>query len=217
MGLPFVIVEGPILVVDEQGNIVRVYKPTNGPNRISALSGLVGLNADGSEQTLVGAAGDRLKVEVVLAPGGNIIPTLGTGLKYEDMNSSNGGINRGTSVGSTFTTLYNKTGDGILLGFLVTLEKPDENWFLRLILDGVDVFGATGVSLQDLRDKDIYGYNSDPGKPLPEWIGFDIRENTLRYEGPNNLPLRYLSSVEIQLRKTGGAKKFRAGLVTRTG
>lgn len=155
----------------------------------------------------------RVRAEVVF-PSGNVIPTVGTDLKYEEMNATFGGVARNTNIGSTFTTIYEQTGEGILIGFLITLESiTASEWFIKLEVDNTLVFE---LSIIDLIDKDIFGFDEDTTKNIPEWLGIDIRDNTFRYEGPNDLPLSYNNNIKIQIRKTNGDKRFRAGLLSRT-
>ena len=183
MGLPFIIVEGAILITDENGRIAEITDTK------------------------------RLKVEAELAEDGNIIPTLGTNLRYEEMNQKA----RGSTINNTWHLLHDiPNAAGILIGFLITVEDVTKEWRVRLVIDGVEVFGSNGISFKDLQNKNIFGFDRSPRDVTLEWLGFEIRENTFRYEGPVNLPLKYKDSIKIYLKKVDGNKKFRAGLLSRT-
>ena len=133
-------------------------------------------------------------------------------LRYEDIGPSTGGLARGTAVGGTFTTLYNVSGSGNFFGFLLNLENVDD-WVLRLIIDGTDVFnGSSGLDLDDVKNN--YDYEATNDAPLFHLGLGRIKNNVFRYEGRNGIPLRYSSSIEIKA--TGSGKKFEYGLAVRT-
>jgi hypothetical protein len=222
MAIPFTVVSGAVLIADTTGKTVDMIDSDGIRMKTEAKI----LGADGLQQMDVidTSSGKRAKVETIFSPDGLIIPTLGNDLLYEDMNVANGGVARDTTIGNVWTTIYEKTSldDGILMGFLVTVEQVTQDWRVRLLIDGKEVFGdaTDGISLVDLQDQQIYGFDINPNNSVPEFLGFLIRNNTLRWEGPNDLPIRIdsaIGSIEILLRKApgGGNKKFRAGLVTR--
>lgn len=147
--------------------------------------------------------------------------SLDTNLYYEDMNIANNGIARDTQVVNAWTRLFGYTGDGLLLGFLVTLERLEEedplkSWAIRLIVDGIEIFGATGMLMSDLQDLDLYNFNRDITKGIPNGFGFSIRNKTLKFESPSNLLISYKTNVEIYVKKISDFKNFRAGLAILT-
>lgn len=180
-----------------------------------------------SDGTLIGNSGDKLKVTNTPASGSDIIPSLGTNLYYDDMNTNSGGVARGTLITNSWTKIYDSTlaptagTSGLMTSFILTLEKieddnPAKSWVVRMVVDGVEVFGSNGILSTDLINKDIYGFIVDPNKSIPEWSGFSVRESSLKWEGPINLPIKYSSGVQIYLKKLSDNKVFRAGLVTLT-
>ena len=222
MGIPFTVVSGGVLITDTTGKTVDMVDSDG--IRMKTQAKILG--ADGTEMMDVidTSSGKRAKVETIFSPDGLIIPTLGNELIYEDMNVANGGVARGTTVTNAWTTVYKKTGlaDGIFMGFLVTVENITQDWRIRMLIDGQEVFGDAieGISFEDLQDDQIYGFDINSNNNVPEFLGFLIRNNSLRWEGPNDLPIRIngtVGSVEILLRKApgGGNKKFRAGLAVR--
>ena len=222
MGIPFTVVSGAVLITDTTGKTVDMVDSDG--IRMKTQAKILG--ADGTEMMDVvdTSSGKRAKVEIIYSPDGLIIPTLGNQLLYEDMNVTNGGVARGTTIGNAWTTIYEKTSltDGIFMGFLVTVENIHQDWHIRLLIDGQEVFGdaTDGISFEDLQDDQIYGFDINPNNNVPEFVGFLIRNNSLRWEGPNDLPIRIdgtVGSVEILIKKApgGGNKKFRAGLAIR--
>lgn len=193
MGLPFVIVEGSIVIVGTTGIIADVVTTTSG---------------------------NRLKVETIFSPDGLVIPTIGNNLIFDDFNVANGGVARNTTISTGWTKVYEKTGlaAGLFQGFLVTVENINQDWDVRLVVDGVEVFGANGLSITDVRDDQLYGYDENFSSFVPEFLGIQVRKNTFRFEGPNDYPIRIpgpTSSIAVYLRKNDGDKKFFAGLGVR--
>jgi hypothetical protein len=161
-------------------------------------------------------------VPVKLYGNGKVVPTLGNNLFYDDMNVTNGGVARGSTIGSSFTDVYNKThaNGGVVIGFTINLENMSDPvgqaWFIRLIVDGVDLFnGSTGLSIGEMLDPTIYEFTTDPTKNA-EWIGFSFKDKSVRWEGPMDLPITYASNITIKLRKQSSSKTFFAGLVNLT-
>jgi len=137
---------------------------------------------------------------------------------YCDMNVANGGIARDTNVGPTWTRLYQYIGSGLLIGFLINF-KDQLNWDVRLVIDGNEIFGLSGINTNDLGQSTLYGYefSTSANAGRLHFLGLDLGRHTIRWEGPMDRPMAYNSSVEIYLKKAdGGAKSFRAGLVNLT-
>jgi len=156
-------------------------------------------------------------IQMALAPGGKIIPTLGTNLFYDDMNPSNGGISRGTVVtNDVWTRIYSYSGGGgLLLGIRVTLESlisAGKNWWVRLVVDGVEVFGPSGFDMVDVGTITRYGWAADASKLVQTWGGINLANNTFLWDSPNDKPITYNSSVEVYVMHTGDNRKFLAGL-----
>lgn len=147
-----------------------------------------------------------------LIPPGSVgpVPALAPDWKYLDMNPTTGGVNRGTNIGSSWRTLFNLSGAGLLFGFLVTVQSGFNNWFIRLIVDGNELFTTTGLPLEDVEDSDKYGWEKDKEDAL-NFLGINIIEDTFRWE--DRYPTSFSQSVQILARRTGGSKDFKAGLV----
>jgi len=136
-------------------------------------------------------------------------------LRYEDMNASTGGVARGTSIGTTFTSIYSYSGQGNFLGFIVNLEKPDEDWYIRIVVDGEEITGSAGILTSDILDKDIYGFQQSGGKVFgPGAAGIKVAEKAISFDFPQAIP--YSSSVQMLVRRASGSKDFRAGLAILT-
>lgn len=136
-------------------------------------------------------------------------------LRYVDMNENNGGIPRDTKItDSNFSTVFKYNGKGILSRFVIKVDDIDD-WFLRLIIDGEDIFedpsgssGTNGISTDDIMDEyeledddhQIFGLSAD-------------NKRSIIFIAPNE-GIRYESSVEIQLKSDNSSQEdFRAGLV----
>ena len=170
-----------------------------------------------TDGTQIGNEGDCLKTEVCNPddfPGDNGDDDADS-LRYEDIGPSTGGVSRGTSVSSSgWTTLYNQSGSGKLIGFTLGLEDADD-WFIRLLIDGTDIFnGTTGLYLDDFDDDDVYGYNEFPD--AVNNLGFAFQSDRIfRYSTPPGIG-KYSSSIEIRAKTDGGSEDFRGGLLVRT-
>ena len=68
MAIPFVIIEGSVLIVDQNGELLDLVTTTSGVNRVPVQSVLFGVNSDGSLQNPIGSNNDALKIAI---QGGN--------------------------------------------------------------------------------------------------------------------------------------------------
>ena len=165
-----------------------------------------------TDSTLIGNTGDRLKVDAGTGP------SLGANIRYDDMNATNGGVARGTLIGTaSWTTIYSYSGTGLLVGWLAALENFDnEGFFIRLVVDGQQLYGTNGISTLDLTNKDIYLWEKKAfqDQVVPFFLGFSIAEKGLRWQAPVGLPVKFSSTISIQVKKiAGNSKAFQAGLV----
>jgi len=167
-----------------------------------------------TDGTSIGNTGDRLKVDAQITSSAGGILSWDTDVRYEDLNTSVGGIARGTSVGSSFTDVYNQTGSGYLTGFLITLESAFDKWEIRLTVDSNVIFT---INTDDIENANIYGFDKGGDDDLRTVLGFSIHSNTLRWTPPLKNPVSYATSIQLEIRYVkGGSKKFRAGLLART-
>ena len=176
-------------------------------------------NEDGIviDAVIDGEGTKRLAVNANLkAPVESSIDYWGSNMCYEDMNVSTGGIARRTTVGSTWTRVYRYLGSGQLIGFLVTLDDAD-SWAIRLVVDGNEIFcGANGILTEDLAETNLYGFqfSTSANASRLHFLGLDLGDKTIRWEGPMDYPMKYSSSVEIYIKRDSSlSKKFLAGLV----
>lgn len=155
---------------------------------------------------------------LTLLPPGSVgpVPALKPNLIYEDLGPSVGGVSRDTNIGTSFTNVYSVNGAGLFFGFLLTLENMEDDWFIRLIIDGNEIFGSSGISTKDLEKNDRYGYDKGGDDDGPFMLGFDIHDKTVRWQGIMDYPIAYESTVEIKIRYKSSSKKFKAGLAART-
>lgn len=174
-----------------------------------------------SDGTLIGNVGDRMKVdaEVTIIPSSGTIPTVGSKLRYDDMNASTGGIARGTTINTgVWTKIYEYLGSGIVTSCLINHEDK-KNWRIRLQVDGEEIFGANGILTSDLVSDTAYNLD-DTGSPLSPNegnFGLSLEEHDrFVWVCPTGFPVRYSTSVRWYLYRVGGAKKFNAGLIILT-
>lgn len=134
------------------------------------------------------------------------------GRLYEDMNASTGGVNRGTNVGTSYTTVYSFSGSGLFYGFLLTLQDDVDEHIYRLRFDGTTCFEIDGEDLDS-----ISRYNIDRiSDQLYEGLGITVINNTFQFVAQLQ-PIIFLTSVDIAVRRNqSGSGDFRAGLVVRS-
>lgn len=161
----------------------------------------------------------RIKVDTVVTPTSGSVPSVNSKIRYEDMNATTGGVARETLVGGTFTQIYSHTGSGLLLGTVVNLENKDK-WYVRIVVDGEEIFGASGIFTGDLVSNDAYDLD-DGGSPLSASegrLGISMEEHDrFVWTATLNFPIRYTSSLKIYIRRSdASSKKFKAGLVILT-
>lgn len=173
----------------------------------------------GTDNTAIGNVGDRLKVDTIITPGTGTIPSVNKNLRYEDMNATTGGIARTTLVGASFVQVYSYSGSGILISVLCNLENKDK-WYVRLVIDGEEIFGAAGIFTGDLIADDAYDLDGG-GSPLSSnegRIGVSMEEHDrFVWTAPSSFPIRYQSSVKVFIKRSDAStKKFYAGLAVLT-
>lgn len=161
-----------------------------------------------------------------LQVGTAITAITGTGsysnkLRYVDMNASNGGIARGTSVtNAAFVDVFSYSGSGYLVSFSITLETGAD-WDIRLVVDSNEIFlSSSGIPMNDLTSDNVHDMDGS-GKSINENfadMGFYIGAHDIfRWSSPR-IPIKYTTSVVVKVKRSGAtaAKLFRAGLVCLT-
>lgn len=174
-------------------------------------------DTDKVEVTTAGAAHVNLRNAAGTEIGTSTTPIynrpvyLGSKVRYDDMNVANGGTARGTSISTTYVTLYNYSGSGQLFSFLVTFEGNlvgADIFIVKLEIDGVTNFE---ISTDDLGTQQLYNLGTAGAEAT---MGFSSANNTVRFTAPGGLGLQYNSSVKISIKKTVATTKlFRAGAV----
>ncbi len=166
-----------------------------------------------TDGTKIGNTGDKLKVETSVPTGATSIPSISK-LAYDDMNATNGGVARGTSINTTYTTIYSRSGAGYIFGFTVSFEGNiigADEFILKFTVDSLVV---AEISTADIGTNAIYAAGSDLDALM--W-GFQVASNNIVFKTPGSGGLRYNSTVQIQIKKASGSnKQFRAGIIALT-
>ena len=118
-------------------------------------------------------------------------------------------VPRNTSFTSslTFTSVYNYAGNGFFYGFLINLEDANNDWYIRLNIDGYyPLFGSVGLLTSDMQAQNIYNL-TDIGMSSPLSIG--RHENAIRLD--LRYPIKYSNNVTLGIRRSGTTKRFFAG------
>lgn len=187
----------------------------NSKNRLATDTTIKG----GTTDTKIGNVGDRLKVDAQVTLAGGATQSYTPKLRYNDMNATTGSLARGVSVtaASGWNRVYTYNGSGLLSGFIISLESKDD-WAIRLVIDGEELFGANGFLSTDLHTDSIYDSDTS-GRSVPE-LDQDLgvywgAHDRFMWASPLLIPTSYTSSVNIYIRRTTGAssKKFQAGYV----
>jgi len=159
---------------------------------------------------------DRLRVDSAISPIVNErLASWDKKFTYDDMNFANGGVTRSTVVDAlTYSTLYSYVGSGLVSGFLVTLEKLDDDWLISLEIDGNLIFGPNGISTKDMDKSSRYNFDANK-EVLDPAMGFDMQKDTFRWMGMLGKPMKFDTLIEIKAKRNTGlaSKKFKAGLI----
>lgn len=163
----------------------------------------------GTDGTIIGNVGDRLKVDAVSNQSWK------NTLIYEDM-IANSGVARDTIItDAAWVTVYSYSGAGKLSGFTITLETSELDWQIRLVVDGNEILGGVnGLFSEELEKNDRYGFDADTARNLCTDLGINFRNDAIRFTFPH-FPIGFSSSVSVRIKRVTGAatKKFKSGLV----
>lgn len=143
--------------------------------------------------------------------GGAPIPAANSKLRIVDMNATTGGVARGTSISTTYVTLFQYNGSGLLFGWLITCASFSSNWQVQCTIDGVDLFEGGGILTSDMYSNSVY--NIDSTSARESFVGLAVLNNSMRFECPRLAPILYASSVVIKARRVTTNQNFNAGLV----
>lgn len=165
-----------------------------------------------TDSTQIGNMGDALKV--TYAGSNNSNTTFWSKyLRYDDMNASNGGVARGTTIsGEGYTTVYSYNGYGYISGLVLNVETFS-GWTFRLQVDSNTIFEFVDT---DLTTDTLYDMDDATDANQAE-IGISkSSHDRFVWHSPLNIPLQYSSNVTVSVKRSGGAKKFQAGLIILT-
>ena len=151
------------------------------------------------------------------AGGGSVVPSSSSRTRYADMNTTQGGVARGTNItSSAWVTTFNYSGTGLFYGFILNLQNLVTGWLVKITIDTNLIFEMPGLdgSLKsdDLDLATVYNFNSG-GQWEDSFVGFEIRQDTLRFTPI--FPLTYVQNVRIEIRRDAGAlnKNFQSGIM----
>jgi len=175
----------------------------------SALKGLMKI-LGATTSTEIGNVGDSLKVSANIS-NNDFVKSWNKKLRYQDMNSSTNGIARNTSLsGGTWTQIFQYAGSGFLSGMIINIETFATGWSFRLTVDDEVLFTLPDGDLANdtLYDvDDVTDFNQG-------FLGISKgSHDRFIWHPPLFSPLYYGSSVKVEIKKDGGAKKFQAGLI----
>lgn len=137
-------------------------------------------------------------------------------LRVLDMNVSNGGVARGTSItNSAWVDVYSYTGSGYLAGFILNLETFID-WLVRLTIDGQEIIiSSDGIISDEITADTIYDLD-DVTDINQAALGISKgSHDRLVFTPPLNIPIYFASSISIKVKRvaTKASKKFQAGLI----
>lgn len=149
---------------------------------------------------------------------GGVVSNFSSKLRYVDMNASNGGVARGTSItNAAWVDVFSYTGSGNLTNFLLNIEGSAD-WLVRLVVDGEELFGSAGLAINDVTGDSLYDLDPSGKSVSEDQDSFGVFQGThdvFRWSGPLYIPVKYTSSVAIKITRAPGAaaKKFQAGFI----
>lgn len=127
-------------------------------------------------------------------------------LVIEEMNASTGGVNRSTTLPSSFTPIYSYSGSGLFFGTYINFNN-DGNIWLRITVDGSYVFfGSNGLNIDDF---DISG-DMELEDIDGSFLDIGMKNNSIRVG--YQTPIRFQTSCVIEARSTSNYQ-FKAGFV----
>lgn len=145
----------------------------------------------GTDDTEIGNIGDRLKVDTTTTQNP---PVSVLNAKYRILYAA-----PGTTIGTSYATIYSYTGSGILHAF--ALKFSSDNVRVRLTIDGTEVIFE--LSLPEI---DVFMQSSASG--ISDGVSTVIAKfSSSRMETYFKEGFKYESSVLIEAQKTTGADK----------
>lgn len=164
----------------------------------------------GTDGTRIGNVSDRLKVDTAFSTTQSTSTAI-IKLYYDDMNVANGGVARDTSITTSYTTIYNKSGAGLIYGFSVSFEGNiigADEFLLKFTVDSLVI---AEISTADIGTNALYALGADGDVQI---LGWQVANNNVMFKAPGGGGVRYNATVKIEIKKvTGSSKRFRAGLI----
>ena len=163
---------------------------------------------------------NRLWVQANMSQVPSGLIAMNSKLRYLDMNASNGGVARGSTISTSWVDVFNRSGSGYLFFGIISFET-NTDWEIRIIIDDEDLFGIKGISMNDITGNSIYDLDTT-GKgngDLDDHIGIVLGDNNrLTWHPPTGASLYFASNVIFKVKRRAGSasKKFNAGLVSLT-
>jgi hypothetical protein len=167
----------------------------------NALVGVMG----GTDNSRIGNVGDRYKVD----SDTSAISYFSKKVTYLDATLARESVIPLT----TWTSFYSYTGSGQLIGFLANLEGASgaegARWYIRMVIDGTFYpFGTNGILISDITDANLYNIGAIVGN----FCAVEFNGNAFHYDVMTN-PIRFSTSISLEVYRISSTKKFRAGLV----
>jgi hypothetical protein len=162
-----------------------------------------------TDGTKIGNVGDALRVVTQPISSTTTVPSWSSKLRYVDMDAASGGVARNTAISTTYITIFQYTGSGFIAGFLVNAETFTQ-WVFKFTVDGEMIFELTA---EDITVDSIYDLD-DVTDIAQSALGLSKgSHDRLIFNGPIGSPVRYESSVKVEIKRASGSKKFQAGLI----
>lgn len=141
--------------------------------------------------------GDRRRLDVsakIIGPSVVVIPFVNT---YEQpvINSDTSDI-RLNKKNSSFTTIWDISGSGMLYGFSMEFGNKDQN--IKLEIDGVEIFTVSCVMLESMfKEAEASHYG---------WIQYDAGRDIFHFKP--KFPFQYLTNITVKGRSTKNSYKY---------
>lgn len=184
------------------------------------MGGLTDINPQlegATDGTLIGNVGDSLKVVVGTFTGNtSFFNVWSKKLRQLDMNASNGGVARGTSItNSSWVDIFSYSGSGFFAGAIINIETFTL-WRMRIVIDSQEILlDSNGILSDDIQGDTVYDMD-DTSDVTQAVIGISKgSHDRFVYSPPLNFPIYYSTSISIKLKRDTGApsKKFQAGFI----
>lgn len=169
----------------------------------------------GTDGTVIGNSSDRLKVDAAFTSISTAMATtLNSKLRYIDMNASNGGVARNTTIGtSSWVDIFSYTGSGVVVTWVANLANGT-GWLVRFLVDGEEIFGSAGILASDVNGASEYRLNTSGTATDDAMFGMSFSsDDRFLWCGPLQTLVRFSTSVSIKLKRVSSNGTYQAGLI----